>query len=261
MNGLYDHKKLTIRFLVSLCLLFCFNLHAGDLEKIIKTGEIRTDEGKAAQQKIDKISNLVEDLSNQYKQATKVLDGLRVYNSLLQSQIDSQGQQLDDIKNSTSEVALIERQIVPLMVRMIDSLEKFVQLDIPFLLEERNERVAGLKSMLERSDVTVAEKFRRVLEAFQIEIEYGKTLLAYRGALDINGLEREVEFLRVGRVALLYQTLDGQETGAWDNQQKAWIKLPSGQYRLATTKALRIAKKQIAPDLLTVPITISGSTQ
>ncbi len=261
MKRSHSIKKSAQIIFASACLVYGFALHAGELDKIIETGEKRTDEGKAAQQKIDKLSNAAEDLSSQYKQAVKVLDGLKVYNSLLQTQINNQGQQFADIKNSISGVALIERQIVPLMVRMIDSLDKFIQLDIPFLLDERNERVAGLISMVERSDVTVAEKFRRVLEAFQIEIDYGKTLLAYRGALDINGLEREVEFLRVGRIALLYQTLDGQETGAWDNQQKAWIQLPSGQYRLATTKALRIAKKQIAPDLLIVPISSNGSTQ
>jgi hypothetical protein len=261
MNGSRSIKKSAQIIFASVCLVYCFALYAGELDKIIDTGEKRTDEGKAAQQKIDKLSNAAEDLSSQYKQAVKVHDGLKVYNSLLQTQINNQGQQFADIKNSISEVALIERQIVPLMVRMIDSLDKFIQLDIPFLLDERNERVAGLISMVERSDVTVAEKFRRVLEAFQIEIDYGKTLLAYRGALDINGLEREVEFLRVGRIALLYQTLDRQETGAWDNQQKAWIQLPSGQYRLATAKALRIAKKQIAPDLLIVPISSNGSTQ
>jgi len=125
MKRSHSIKKSTQIIFASACLVYGFALHAGELDKIIETGEKRTDEGKAAQQKIDKLSNAVEDLSDQYKQAAKVLDGLRVYNSLLQTQINSQGQQFDDIKNSTSEVAQIERQIVPLMVRMIDSLEKF----------------------------------------------------------------------------------------------------------------------------------------
>jgi len=261
MNGSSSIKKSAQIIFASVCLMYCFALHAGELDKIIDTGEKRTDEGKTAQQKIDKLNDAAEDISSQYKQTAKVLDGLKVYNELLQAQINNQEQQFTDLKTSITEVAVIERQIVPLMVRMIDGLEDFIQLDVPFLVEERNERIASLKLMLERTDVTVAEKFRRVLEAFQIEIDYGKTLLAYRGTLNIDASEREVEFLRVGRIALLYQTLDRQETGAWDNQQNAWIQLPSGQYRLATDKALRIAKKQIAPDILTVPINTNRSTQ
>ncbi len=137
---------------------------------------------------------------------------------------------------------------------MLESLDQFIKLDIPFLLNERIERVTRLKAMMERPDVTVTEKFRRILEAFQIEIDYGKTIKAYRGTLEINETVRDVEFLRVGRVAYLYQTINAQQTGVWDKKNKSWIELPSAKYRIPVTKAIRIAKQQIAPDLLILPI-------
>ena len=83
------------------------------------------------------------------------------------------------------------------MLKMIDALDQFVELDMPFLLEERRQRVAFLRTLLERSDVTVAEKFRRLLEAYEIENDYGRTIESYKGSLDVDGASREVDFLRI----------------------------------------------------------------
>jgi hypothetical protein len=140
-----------------------------------------------------------------------------------------------------------------MMTRMLDSLELFIQLDTPFLIEERTERLERLRGMMERSDVSSAEKFRRVIEAYQIENEYGRTIEAYKGSTEINGNQLEVDFLRVGRVALLYQTVGGEHTGAWDASNGAFTALPPATYQKQVADGLRIARKQVAPDLLVVP--------
>ena len=67
------------------------------------------------------------------------------------------------------------------------------------------------------------------------------------------GAGRAVDFLRIGRVALLYQTLDGSEVGAWNQSDRAWQTLDSGD-KPAIRQGLRIAQKQVAPDLLRLPI-------
>jgi Protein of unknown function (DUF3450) len=135
---------------------------------------------------------------------------------------------------------------------MIDTLDQFVQLDTPFLLEERTKRVAGLKQMMQRADVSSSEKYRRILEAYQIETEYGRTIEAYDGKLGEGDAAKTVEFLRIGRVALLYQTPDGKETGYWDADGKKWVE--DDGYGSETRQAIRIAKKEGAPDLLWVPV-------
>ncbi|MCH1568607.1 MAG: DUF3450 domain-containing protein, partial [Alphaproteobacteria bacterium] len=85
--------------------------------------------------------------------------------------------------------------------------------------------------------------------------EYGRTIEAYEGEMDINGEARMVAFLRIGRVALIYQTLDGAESGAWDKNQSQFIDL-DGDFDGELRSALRIAKQQAAPDLLVVPVTV-----
>ena len=174
----------------------------------------------------------------------------------MQTQLDNQLAELAQIKESMTQVSIIERQVSPLMSRMITTLESFVTLDVPFLPQEREQRISGLKSMMERADIAVAEKFRRVLEAYQVEVDYGRTIEAYSGLLKVEGSDRDVDFLRIGRVSFVYQTRDGNHLGLWDQQSKSWQELPA-KYRTDINKALRIARKQLAPDLIMVPLDLA----
>lgn len=139
-----------------------------------------------------------------------------------------------------------------MMQRMLETLEQFVELDTPFLLDERRTRVQNLKSLMRRADVSVSEKYRRIVEAYGVEMEYGRTLESYRGEIAAGDEPRTVDFLRVGRVALLYQTLDGSETGYWDAKAESWV--VDDTYRSPVRDGLRIAKQQAAPDLMIVPV-------
>jgi hypothetical protein len=208
----------------------------------------------ADQQKVDQVANQIDQLVLDYQTVAKVVDGLVVYNSLLQRQVNNQEAEKSALTESITNVALIERQIMPLMTRMLESLDAFIQLDSPFLLKERNERIARLQDMMERSDVTAAEKLRQILEAYSIENDYGRTIEAYKGSVDVEGRTQEVDFLRIGRVSLTYQTVGGNYTGAWDNAARAWVPLPPETYKDQVTEGLKIARKQIAPDMLIVPV-------
>ena len=231
------------------------------VDKVMDVGEKRVAEGVAAQSQVEKLSDQVRDIEAEYRQELKVVDGLKVYNSLLQKQVDNQNAEITSLSESIDKVSLIERQIVPLMAQMIETLDDFVQLDVPFLPEERAERVVRLRGMMERSDVTAAEKFRRIIEAYQIESEYGRTIEAYKGTLELGDATREVNFLRIGRVALLYQSDGGEITGAWDVASGQWQELPPERYKQDVSKGLKIARKQVAPDLIVMPIQAAGGAQ
>lgn len=227
---------------------------AATIQEITDAGEARADAAAADQKAIDAIDDQTEKLAADYTTVIKVVDGLKVYNGLLQRQIDNQVAEKVALAESIDNVALIERQIIPLMTRMLDSLEEFIALDTPFLMQERTDRMGRLRDMMERSDVTAAEKFRQVLEAYSIESDYGRTIEAYSGSVEIDGRQREVDFLRIGRVSLTYQTVGGGETGAWDQDARAWVELSPETYKTAVATGLRIADKQVPPDLIVVPI-------
>jgi hypothetical protein len=224
------------------------------IDQITEEGIKRADAGAAEQQRVEQIASQTDDLLAEYNTVSKVVDGLKTYNALLQRQVSNQEEEKATLLESIDNVSLIERQIVPLMTRMLDGLEEFIRLDTPFLLKERTERLARLREMMERSDVSSAEKFRRVIEAFQIENDYGRTIEAYKGSVDINGTQQEVDFLRIGRVTLAYQSVGGQYTGAWDIEQGAFVDLPPEKFKTQIAEGLRVARKQVAPDLLVVPV-------
>jgi hypothetical protein len=227
---------------------------ADTLDNILDVGEAKTKAAQKSQVKIDKLADQTRDLFQDWKTVNKQIEGLRVYNARLQKQIDNQIRRVGDIENSIQQVTVIQRQMTPLVIRMIDGLEKFVALDVPFHMAERNQRIEFLRSNLDRSDVTVAEKFRQVLEAYKIENEYGRKIDAYKGTIEIDGVERDVNFFRVGRIALLYQTTDTELSGAWDQDARDWVDLDRGAYRNAIMKGLRIARKEASIDVLNLPI-------
>jgi hypothetical protein len=190
----------------------------------------------------------------EYDAIWKEIEGLQVYNALLERQIEAQQAQIADMQTAMAGVPDLERQLPPLLITMVDALDEFVRLDIPFLTEERSERVAELQLLIERGDVDEADKFRRILEAWQIETEYGSTFDLTTQQLEINGTAREVDLLQVGRIALLYQTTDDEAlSGAWDARNNTWVSLGS-EHRNSIRQALRMARNQIAPDLVLLPI-------
>jgi hypothetical protein len=209
-------------------------------------------EAAQSQEQLNEIRERTQDAAGRYAQAMADADSLERFNAQLQEQVDSQQEEIASIEQQLLEIETTNREVQPLMQQMVDTLARFVELDVPFLREERTARVEDLKAIMSRADVNVSEKYRRILEAYQIELEYGRTLSAYEGRLGTGADARTVEFAQLGRVSLMYRTLDGNETGYWDANQKTWVVDES--YKEAVEEAIRVARRDGAPDLLTVPV-------
>lgn len=237
--------------------LYCSASYAENTtSKIIDEGVVRTKENQLAQKHINTHQESKIDLIDQYEELLKVVDGLNAYNGMMSRQVDRQRVEMDKLRDSIANVSVIERQILPLLSRMLDGLNDSIELDIPFLLIERKERTYKLRGLLERVDISAAEKARRVFEAYQIEAEYGRTIEAYRGKQKIESGVFDVDFLRVGRVALLYRTIGTEDVGMWDKQSRTWVPLPSSKYRRYFEQGVKVARQEMAPELITLPIVI-----
>ncbi|MEL7045086.1 MAG: DUF3450 domain-containing protein [Pseudomonadota bacterium] len=222
------------------------------LRAIESEGTARNDERRDAQASVDEVHDETRRLVDAYRAELRIVEGLETYIDMLDTQIGNQESEISTLQTSITDVAVIERQILPLLARMIDGLEQFIALDLPFLGDERGERVTRLRELLTRSDVTVAEKARRVFEAYQIESDYGRTIEAYRAKLAVDGGSFDADFLRVGRVALIYRTVGDERLGFWDGD--SWAALPDSPYRRYMEQGLKVARQEVAPELLTVPL-------
>jgi hypothetical protein len=251
-------QSITATILLCTTLLKPVELTADPLQQSISLGGENNRQEQLTQQRIDQLSEQTRAMLDEYHLLNRELEALSVYNDQLQRLTVSQQEEQALIHQQMEDIELTQQEIVPLMLRMIEQLNDFVVNDSPFLGKERTQRVSLLRELMDRSDVSVAEKYRRILEAYQVELDYGRTLEAYRDELEVDGKLRTVEFLRVGRVGLYYQTLDGHQAAYWDVQDQSWMPVKATQ-RLAIRRALRVASQQAAPELLELPVAAAKS--
>lgn len=242
-------------------LLGAATVHANEVQDVLRAGAQKVEEAQQAQQRVDRVADQTNTLMGEFKSVNRQIEGLRVYNAQLERQVENQQQSMDELRESIEGATTMEHQLTPLTLRMIEGLEAFIRLDLPFHPEERSERVERLRANQERADLSSAEKFRQVLEAYQIEHEYGQTIDAYTGMVPIDGEEREVNIIRVGRLALLYQTKDQSLTGAWDKDAGEWVEVSANQYRSTVAQVIRIANRQASIDILRLPVPAPEAAQ
>ena len=226
-------------------------------DKLKDSVEISTsslEKASSNQREINKIDQETRDLEFEYIDTFKEYENLKLYNDQLQKIINSQLEEINSILDQIADLDNTNINIIPLMLKMTDSLEKFIELDIPFLLDERLERVSSIKEVMDRGDISTSEKFRKVAEAYQIENEYGRTIEAYRSSVNFENKDFNADFLRVGRVALMFVTTNGDTAGYWNTASNSWVK-SSGAIKRSTEEGLKIAIKQSPPTLINIPIT------
>ncbi len=205
--------------------------------------------GQQSQARIEKLDDATLSRLADTRRALGEVAQLRLYNQQMALIVANQQEELAGYDSQIAAIDQTEQGILPLMVRMIDDLQRNTEQGLPFLLDERQSRIALLRDMLQRADVSVSEKYRRVLEAFQIELEYGRTLEAYRERLD----GQAYDMLRVGRIGLYRLSQDQQQAWTWLISSNGWRELPS--YMLADIKqAFKVARQTTAPQLITVPL-------
>ena len=212
--------------------------------------------GKETQDQIDVIDDTTNGIVQEFRQNYQQLKDLTIYNDQLEILIDRQERKMVRVEQDIARISSLTRSVMPLMFKMIDALDTFVELDTPFLIDERRNRVSNLRNLMNNPDASPAEKYRKIAEAYEIENEYGRTIEAYTGKVSPDD-DRTVNFLRIGRNSYVYQTLDGDEQAVWSQSRGEWQRL-GGSYRLPIQVGIRIANEQAAPDLMVVPLEISS---
>ena len=220
------------------------------VNRVIQTQVQAERNAKGTQRQIDNLDDETQAIVADYRATLIEIDSLKSYVAQLERQVAAQQEEIGSIEEQLQQIESTNRGVLPLMEDMITALDQFVALDVPFLPKERSDRVAELETLMSRADISTAEKYRRILEAYQIEMEFGRNIEAYHGELGDTG--REVDFLRVGRLALLYSTPNGEEFGYWNNESRQWV--VDSDLEDFVTDGLKIARKQSPPNLMLMPV-------
>lgn len=221
------------------------------LEVSVKTETGINKAASTSQKRVTSLAQQTSDLLAEYRAVVRETESLKIYNDNLEKVVMDQREEVVSINQQLGGLEATNRGIVPLMLEMIDTLGKIVENDMPFRLEERRARVVRLRDMMDQADVTASEKYRRVMEAYQGEMEYGRTTEAYSEALPSTG--QTVDFLRVGRTLLIYQSSDQVTTGWFNPATRQYEDLPD-RYRLEVKEGLSIARNEKAPNLVVLPV-------
>ncbi len=233
---------------------------AGPFESSV-TVEKRIDKAAASSQtKIDKLAEQAADAAFEYRNTLSRVDSLETFNAQLRRQVASQEKSIGNMAGEMESIDETEKGVLPLMDEMIKTLDQFVSLDIPFNIEERTARVQNLYKLMDDAGVSVSEKYRKILEAYQIEMGYGNVMQATAGEIDADGTSIQVDFLRVGRTAYVYLSKDGTNGRYWDKSAKSWVDLPS-EFVEEVGEAIKMAKGIAPAELFEVPVPVAEAAQ
>ena len=226
------------------------SLYSSDMESVLEVGRDNQQLSAKSQSLIDSTERQTDKIVNEWKAVSKQVEGLKLYNAQKRIQIQAQLDLMDKLDEQLVQVVVMQRQIPPLAQKMLDSLESFISLDTPFRKEERQNRIDLVRSSLAKPKVTASEQVRQVLEAYNIEAEYGRKIDTYESTLNDGTV---VNILVIGRIGMFYQTKDEQSSGRWNNETGQWDELP-GSYRKPIRDGIRMAKKLAPTDMLMMPI-------
>jgi len=248
---------------ISLPALFCLstfvmaNVIEVNMENVLEVGRENQELSASSQDKIDQTERQTDRIVNEFKVVSKQVEGLKLYNKQKKIQIQAQLDLIEKLKFQRDEVEDRQQQIPLLTTEMLNGLEIFISLDNPFRIEERKTRIDLVRSTFAKPKVSASEQLRQVLEAYNIEAEYGRKIDTYEDELSDGTV---VNILVIGRIGMFYQTKDERTSGRWNNDKDAatgepvgWEEL-SSSYRKPIRDAIRIAKKLAPTDMLLMPV-------
>lgn len=227
-------------------------VQAQNLRDTVQAERKINEDSAASQQRIGSLARQTQDLLIEYRNVVRETEALKIYNDNLERVVNDQRSEIQSINRQLEGLEATNRGVVPLMLDMIEALDQIVEADVPFRIEQRRARVERLRDMMDQAEVTASEKYRRVMEAYQGELEFGRTTEAYSATLP--GTEQTVDFLRVGRTLLVYQSSDESRTGWFNPSTRTFEELDDDRFRMEVKNGLAIARNEKAPDLVMLPV-------
>lgn len=222
-------------------------------KKVQKKMAVAIEREAQAQKKADDWSVSKEDLINEIRDLKTRVTWLQYQRQKHETYVQGLKDNISRLEAKKLEARKVREQLEPYLEEVVDRLEKLIAADLPFLSEERQQRLMFLRNTMNDYHLSLGEKLRRVFEALQVEATYGKMVTASEATLDIEGSETQVTIFRLGRVAMFYQSLDGEKIGRWNRETKKWEPL-SKDFERDIRRALEMARRERSVQLIQLPL-------
>ena len=231
------------------------------LSEAIRVGEQATRKAEQTQERINQLDDERNEMVREFRTLLQQRDAANLYAMQQERVVASQGAELESLAEQLDRVEESKAQMVPMLQDMLAALKTFRAADLPFkdTDEQGNDlraaRYEQLDGLLDSAGVSPAEQYRLIIQAFQKEMEYGRTIDTYIDDIETaDGQVKTVEIFRYGRVALTYVTDDRKEVGRYNRDTGQWETLPSS-YKGDILTGIRIANKVATPTVLSAPVT------
>ena len=186
------------------------------------------------------------------------------------NKIDAQKQGLEDLKAF----------IGPMVEKMTAELSAQITSDYPFAYEERMARLEKLKDVVGDAGIPIADKYRRVLSVYEIEVNYGNAMESYQGDHPVSPTNRTGDdrykkdeagkivrnkstgqpievfdgtYLRFGRMSFVYVNEDGSDPLRYDLKTSKWVSV-AGNRAALVRQAVRVSRGEVAPRVVFAPV-------
>lgn len=212
-----------------------------------------TAQAERSQSRIDNLDGLRAEKFADYRGVVQEIDRWTLNVERLEVYLRGQANDIADKRAQIENVDAIVAELEPMLHEMVDQLAAFIEVDVPFLIEERRNRIARLRETLDAYDVTAGEKYRQILNAYGIEADYGRFVRTWEAEMPELEGSPMVDYVSYGRVAWVYLTKDESEAWMWDRDTESWEQLP-GSFIPDIRLAMRIAQDKASQDIYRGPV-------
>jgi len=255
LNWKETMSKLSIasRLLLTGAISVSFATHAhAQLDSALSIAKSSTAASSASQERVASADDAADSAIREFRAVLQQKDNIKLFVDQQNIFLESQKSEISSLNDQLATVEQIKQGMIPMMLRMTAALEDSVNADIPFLLNERLERIERVKAVLSNPAVSPTEQYRQALNAYKIEVSYGQGIDSYEGAHPTRP-GNVVNFLRFGRAAFVYMTKDEGEIGIYNKETRGWD-VTGGKQALQMRKAIRVAKGEAAPQIVYAPV-------
>ncbi len=242
-------------FMGALVMAFAMPAQA-QLESALRAATQSTAASAASQQRVEKADDDAESMLREYRAVLQQKDNIQLFVDKQDIYLNSQNSEIASLNKQLANVENIKRGMIPMMLQMTVALQDSIENDMPFLKEERQDRIDRLVKVLADPEISPAEQYRQILNAYKIEVSYGQGIDSYEAPHPSKD-NIKVDYLRYGRVSFVYMTKDEQEVAFYDMDKKDWVEL-GGDTANDVRKAIRVANKESAPEIVMAPVIVEN---